>query len=125
MITVKVTGVDTAQARLKILREGAARLGRTRILVGSSLKYAYGIETGRHRGGRLARKAGGAYMLKKGLAAIHGTLPRDIASAVETGGSVYDAVFKNALRAQNVAMANTPVRTGSLRRSFHTVSEGR
>lgn len=125
MITIKVTGVDTAQARLRTMQQGAARLGRTRILVGSNLKYAYGIEKGRHRGGRLARAAGGAFMLQKGLDSIKESLPRDIAQAIDTGDSVYDAVYRNALRAENVAKSFTPVKTGSLRRSFHTVSEGR
>lgn len=123
MIDIKVKGVKEAQTRLRVMREGAQRLGGIRILVGSNLKYAYGIEKGRHRGGGLARSAGGAHMLQKGLDSIRETLPNDIARAIETGDSVYDAVFRNALRAENVAKANTPVITGTLRRSFHTVSK--
>lgn len=125
MIILKVTGIEQAQAYLKVMEEGARRLGGTRILVGSDLKYAYGIEHGRHRGGSLARAAGGAMMLHQGLESVRDSLPRDIVKAIETGGSVYDAVFKNALRAENVTKQQTPVKTGSLRRSFHTVSEGR
>lgn len=125
MIKIEATGITVAQRRLGIIEEGAKRLGRTRILVGSNLKYAFGIEYGRHRGGRLARRAGGAGFLRKGLDSIRGTLPADISQAIESGGSVYDAVFRNALRVEDVAKANTPVVTGTLRRSLHTVSSGR
>jgi hypothetical protein len=125
LIKIQVTGVTVAQRRLEAMREGAKKLGSTRILVGSNLKYAFGIEYGRHRGGRLARRAGGAGMLQKGLAAIEGSLPRDIAAALEAGGSVYDAVFRNALRVVDVTMANTPVKTGTLRRSFHVSTRNR
>lgn len=122
MIKINVTGITIAENRLNTIRDGVRKLGGTRILVGSNLKYAFGIEYGRHRGGRLARRAGGARMLSKGFDSIQGTLPRDIGQALETGGSVYDAVYRNALRAADVTMANTPVKTGTLRRSFHVVS---
>jgi hypothetical protein len=125
LISIRVEGITTANQRLETFQEGARRLGRMRILVGSNLKYAYGIEYGRRRGGRLARRAGGAFMLKKGLDSIQATLAADISRAIQQNGNIYDAVFKNALRAQDVTMANTPVKTGSLRRSFHTVSESR
>lgn len=124
-IDFHVIGLDKAVAYFKKLAEEANRVGKIRILVGSNLKYAYGIEYGRHKGGRLARRAGGAFMLKQGFDSVQDTLRADIARAIETNGSVYDAMFKNALRAEAVAKANTPVKTGSLRRSFHTVSEGR
>jgi hypothetical protein len=125
MINIKIVGVEPAVSTLRLFKEGAERLGGLRILVGSNLKYAYGIEYGRHRGGRLARRAGGAYMLQKGFDSVVSTLKQDISQALATNGSVYDAVFKNALRAETVTKENTPVKTGSLRRSFHTVSEGR
>jgi len=125
VITIKVSGATVAQRRLQTMRDGAERLGNTRILVGSNLKYAFGIEFGRHRGGRLARSAGGAFFLKKGLDSIKDSLPRDIGNALANGSSVYDAMLKNALQLQNVAMANTPVNTGSLRRSLHTVTTRR
>lgn len=125
MIYLRVTGMRETQAALRTLQEGAARLGRTRILIGFSRVYAYGIEKGVDRSGRLRRKAGGAHMLEKGVDSIRKTLPEDIRSAIATGGSVYDAVYRNALRAENVTKENTPVRTGTLRRDAHTVSEGR
>lgn len=124
-IDFRVIGFEKAVAYLKQLIEESQKAGRIRILVGSNLKYAYGIEYGQHRGGRLARRAGGAMMLHRGFDSVQETLKADIADAIEKNGSVYDAMFKNALRAEAVAKANTPVKTGSLRRSFHTVSEGR
>ena len=123
MIKITVTGITVAEQRLRTIAEGAKRLGKTRILVGSNLKYAFGIEYGRHRGGRLARRAGGAGMLQKGLDSVRGSLPQDIGQALESGGSVYDAVYRNALRIVDVTMANTPVKTGTLRRSFHVSSK--
>ena len=45
---------------LKTLKDAAATAGGARLSVTSDLPYAYGIETGRHRGGTLARRAGGA-----------------------------------------------------------------
>jgi hypothetical protein len=125
LISFKMTGIPPAGQRLETMKEGIRRLGRIRILVGSNLKYAYGQEYGRHRGGRLARRAGGAYFLQKGFDSIRQSLASDVARAISANGNVYDEVFKNALRAEAVAKENAPVKTGTLRRSLHTVSEGR
>jgi hypothetical protein len=61
-------GAPAAAQRLALIRETAARLSRQTVSVGTVKPYAYGIETGRkYHSGRLARRAGGAFMLAGGL----------------------------------------------------------
>lgn len=62
-LILKLIGLDQALDNIVMVRSGAAELGRTRLSVGSDLPYAYGIETGRRRDGRIARKAGGLWFL--------------------------------------------------------------
>jgi hypothetical protein len=50
------------------LAAGARALGGARMEIGSRLPYAYGIETGFTRSGRVARRAGGAWCRRPGRA---------------------------------------------------------
>lgn len=117
---IQITGADQAGAYLKRLSEASRDVGQTRLTVGSPLVYSFGIETGRTRRGRVARRAGGAFMLHLGLAAAQRHLPALIARAIETGDrgagkQVEDAIRRTVL---GQVQRRTPVRTGRLRSSF-------
>ncbi len=55
---VKLLNLEEAKARLAELAASARTAQQMVAKVGSPLKYAYGIEFGRHRSGKLARRAG-------------------------------------------------------------------
>lgn len=113
-----VRGADRARAMLGLHADGARRLAVTRVVVDSPLPYAFGIETGRHRSGRLARRAGGAWMIRRGLAAA---LPS--AAEYARGADPLDPRWPRLLvalagRAVERARGYTPVVTGALRASL-------
>lgn len=117
-------GLEEAVKYLQNQQARAQAFQRVRVFVGSNLKYAYGIEFGQHRGGRLARRAGGAFMLTNAINAIRPEVD-DIFRAVGTSGFDFGtALWRLGMRVQTIAMSKTPVVTGSLRRSMHTVREG-
>lgn len=125
MAGVTVKGADAAVRSLTALSAGAASARGAIYLVGTPLVYGFGIETGRHRGGRLARRAGGARMLGKAVQAVRagGTewMTRLVRAAVRAGRPAdgRQLVHAVALRVLGFTQAGTPVRTGTLRRSFH------
>lgn len=122
MITLQMKGIEEASAYLKKLRGNLERLGKARIMIGSNLKYAYGIEFGRHRvSGRTARKMGGAFMLTNARKEVQADLIQEVKAAIVQGGDIDQALYRAALKAENIAKSNTPVKTGSLRRSLHTI----
>jgi hypothetical protein len=125
MINYEVGGIQEAITELKRLRDGIERIGKARVRVGSNLKYAYGIEFGKHKGGSIARAAGGVFMLTNAIKAIQEPLKRELIQALRNGQNPIDILIKYAFKAQNLAMANTPVKTGSLRRSLHTIVDDR
>lgn len=119
---VSIDGAETVRAYLQSLREGLGRAGDETIMVGSNLVYAFGIETGRHRGGRLARRAGGAFYLRDAFNSIKGRLEPEIAAALPRGqDAVLRAMLKLGYDVEREAKNLVPVRTGALRRSIHTV----
>jgi hypothetical protein len=123
-LSATLTGIKEALKYLADQESRARSFNRVRVLVGSNLVYAYGIEFGKHRNGRLARRAGGAFMLTNALKAVRPEIA-DIFSRMGTSGFDFAmALYRLGLRLQTIAMGNTPVRTGSLRRSMHTVREG-
>lgn len=118
--TVAVQGVAEARRHLEGMAEAAKAAGGRSYLVGSGLAYAYGIETGRHRGGRLARRAGGAHMLQRALDSVAPSIPAAVARALPRGaGAVDQALRKIAFEVESRAKAQTPVRSSALRASIH------
>lgn len=114
--------VDSAAATryLSSLADATAALGRMRLVAGSPVPYAYGIETGRTRSGRVARARGGARMVEHGMAETRRQIPRIVAQLLQrpTGGvakDVEDAFRRTALGA---IQSRTPVVFGRLRNSF-------
>lgn len=125
MLTVRLEGLQKATTQLERYRAAFREFSGKSVLVGSNLVYAYGIEFGRTRSGRLARRAGGAFMLSNALNEIRPSV-NDILRSALAGDvpNLGDALYKLGLRLQTIAMGQTPVRTGSLRRSMHTVKVG-
>jgi hypothetical protein len=117
---IEVVGDEVAVAALTRLARAAEAMAGTPVFVGSSLVYAYGIEHGRHRGGRLARRAGGAFYLTRGLAAVRTELPSTILAVLGASrGDPRRLLLGLGYRVQAAAMPLVPVRTGTLRRSIH------
>lgn len=121
MITIKVENLDAANDYLKRMIQSAQKIEKTTYLVGSKLPYAYGISTGRHRRGRLARRAGGVNYLQAGLDSAKFRIARAIVIALPKGPEEGARAMKGvALQVQRGAREAVPVRTGKLRRSLHT-----
>jgi hypothetical protein len=122
-VLIEVKGAREAAAAVNRLAAGARAAGGFRAFVGSHLPYGYGIETGQHAGGRLARRAGGAWMLTRALQSITPALPGQIAAGLARGpGGAEQALRAAAFEVKQRAAAATPVDTGALRASI-TVSE--
>lgn len=117
--------VDSKEAQRAIAEMEAARraVGALGLDAGSDLPYAFGIETGRRRDGRLARRAGGAHMVERGIAQAGPTLETWVAEGIPYGpGGVNNAVKRwGRLVARPAIQSLTPVRTDALRASITVV----
>jgi hypothetical protein len=118
LVAIRVDS-DKALAYLSQVRATAQRWGRSRTVVSSPLVYAFGVETGHHRGGSLARKAGGAFMMREGLAEVEPRIGPLIAGGFDKGPSIVPLMEANIGRMVVAAIQRrTPVRSGNLRDSF-------
>lgn len=117
--------LDSKEAQRAIAQmEAAVRaVGALQLDAGSDLPYAFGIETGRRRDGRLARRAGGAHMVERGIAQAGPTLEVWVADGVPYGvQGVNNAVRRwGRMVARPAIQGFTPVLTGALRRSITVV----
>lgn len=122
MITVELDS-EAAEAALRDMEAACRAVGAMTLDAGSDLPYAFGIETGRHRGGRLARRAGGAHMIERGIERAGPTLETWVADGIPYGPQgVNNAVRRwGRLVAQPAIRALTPVVTGALRASITVV----
>lgn len=117
-VSIHVDGLDRVRSLFGRILQAAAHANGPVIVLSSDRPYAYGIETGRHRSGRLARRAGGAFMFRDGIAAVRPRVPAALGKALLQGSAAVDAA-KRQLNADAVAevQRRTPVRTGRLRAS--------
>ena len=119
-ISIRSAGFDRVRSFLGGIAGAAARAQGPVISVGSPLPYAYGIETGRHRGGRLARAKGGAFMFRDALAVMKPRTGPALASAILRGTAAVEQAKRDLNRqAVEEVRKRTPVRTGALRDSVH------
>ena len=117
---IEVVGDEVAVAALSRLAAALETAAGTPVDVGSPLRYAYGIEYGRHRGGSLARRAGGAFYLTRALTAVRAEFPRTMVAALSrSAGDPRRLLLGLGYRVQAAALPLVPVRTGTLRRSIH------
>jgi hypothetical protein len=123
--SVRIVGLELVSAALERLGQGGQVLRSYRVRVGSSLAYAFGQETGRHRGGQLARRDGGAHFLEQALDAVRSQVGSVLRAALPKGPpAVRRALLSLGYLVQGKAQPLTPVESGQLRASLHTeVSE--
>lgn len=123
---VSLSGQQAFRAALNGWREGASVIGNARATFGSSLPYAFGIETGHHRGGSLARRAGGAYYIRDataaGIAYLETALPAFFAHPQPGGAGRILSAFYGVL--ETTARARVPVVSGRLQRSIRVQPSG-
>lgn len=83
--------------------------------------YAYGIRTGHHRGGRLARAAGGTYAIDHARDQVVPTLVMLMSNALLKGPAASQAVIDaGAQRIVDIVQSTEAMISGDLRRSYHT-----
>ena len=117
---VDVRGDKEVQAFLKKLQEGARAAEDTTVLVGSGLHYARYQEFGTRRGLR------GRHYLTNALRRVESRIGPELAAALPQGpAAVNAALLRLAYEVQAEAQRTAPVKTGSLRRSLHTVQSPR
>lgn len=133
---VSVQGGKEVQSVLQKLQEGAKSLPGVKIQVGSSTNYSYGIETGRTRGGAIARAAGGLNFLKRGLERASADFDQHgFGEALKDGPGAtlkFLIAFGHDVEREAKALLSpfpysprTRYHTGGLRRSLQTVYPGR
>lgn len=121
-LRITILGKPEAEAALRQLHAGIDALDGLTVRVGTAVVYAWGIEFGRRRDGRLARRAGGAFMLTRALQQVKPEITPVLAKALPAGAAATErALLGIGFRAEALAKAATPVQTGNLRRSLHTV----
>lgn len=110
---------DKALQYLMTVRQTTERWGRSRTVVSTNVVYAFGIESGYHRRGGLARKAGGAWMMREGLRDTEEHMSDLIFESFARGPSAVPLAEANIGRMVVAAVRrHTPVVTGNLRDSF-------
>lgn len=123
-MSVVIIGLDGVLGYFRGLTTAVQSANQVVVLVGSPLKYARPIETGMRRG-RMWRRAGPARMLGRALDEELPNIRRDVTRALERGQPVRDVLLSAGYKVQRRAQTYTPVRTGTLRRSFHTLESRR
>lgn len=126
-VEVRVTGLEKVTDLLRDVQQGAAAVGRTRARIVSDVPYSHWIEEGFYRSGRPGRRAAGpARFMEAGLERIRGILPAAIARNLEKGPQVVEHAISGVLgEGTKAAKAKTPVVSGNLRASLHTVGASR
>lgn len=118
LVAIRVDSDKVLQYLMQV-RQTAERWGRSRTVVSSNLPYTFGIETGFHRGGSLARRAGGAFMMREGLIDVEEHLGDLIVESFARGPSAVPLAEANIGRMVVAAIQrHTPVVSGNLRDSF-------
>lgn len=116
-ITLK--GLEDVEKQMARIERGLAALKDYTGVVFSRLPYAYGIEFGRHRvSGKLARKAGGSFYIRRAIDTVLSEGDRDLAEGLNkvTAPGVW-VVRRLALWARRLARQNAP-RGGKKSRSY-------
>lgn len=125
-VTIREQGLAKALKATQVYGEGARAANGPIAAWSSNKPYAFGIETGRHPRGRLARAAGGAFMFKKGIAETATQVPGIMGPAIIKGPAAVGGARR---KIQNEGQKNiqkyTPVRSGALRDSIQAVSRPR
>lgn len=118
-VTIRVHNLKKAADLVRQISASAQVWGKIKIRAGSPLVYARGIETGVKKSGQVARKAGGAWMFKKGIEQIKAIIRAGLGPAAIAGPAAVQALATSA-SAQLVTFVQeeTPEVSGDLRRSI-------
>jgi hypothetical protein len=123
-ITIRVNNLTRAVDLVRQISLSGEAWGKTRIRAGSPLAYARGIETGVRRNGVIARKAGGAFMFKKGIEKLKNTIRAELATAALMGPPGIAALARKASsQLVGFVQEETPVVSGDLRASVFAGTE--
>jgi hypothetical protein len=118
--SVRVLGIREVQTLLADIGASARAVSSLRVRALSREAYAYGIRTGTHRGGRLARRAGGTYAIDHARDQVVAKMPSVLAAALAQGPVAATAVIVDAAeRIVQIVQATEAVRSGNLRSSYH------
>ena len=119
MFRLTSRGFEDAQGALVRYTRGCAAVGQLRLKLQTGVQYAWGIETGYHRTGRLARRAGGAFYMRDSWRDTEPEVTRELARAIPQGDAGVLAVqHMLGPRWLMRAKARTPVKTGTLQGSI-------
>lgn len=126
MISVRLIGMEGTLKQIHTLQEGAQAHGDVRLVFGATLVYAFGQETGHHKGGRLARKDGGAWFIRDGYRQVAPSIPGRLASAVPRGEAAVKRIYKGiGDDLVGAGRARVPVRSGDLSRDIRSAFRSR
>lgn len=126
-LDVRVTGLDKVTELFRDLEHGAEYVGKLRARIVTDRPYAHWIEEGYYLHGRPGRRAaGGAHMMRAGLERITELVQPAVARNLEKGPQAVDRAVAGVLgEGTKTTKAATPVKSGNLRASFHTIGLGR
>lgn len=115
-LDIRAEGIGGVVASLGRLADAAATAGGATLEVFSPEVYAWGVETGYTRRGRLARRAGGAYMFRQGTNEGLRGFDQELAAALPKGpAAVVPAYLSRGRRVVTAIQSHTPVISGRLR----------
>lgn len=120
MPRIVLKGVTESAAWLRRYQRGLERLRGQTAYVYSRLPYAWGIEHGRHRkSGKLARRAGGSFYLRRAVATVQASARADISEGLARVQAPGPWILRRLARwVRRLARQNAPRRRGRLRRSI-------
>jgi hypothetical protein len=120
---VRVSGLDKTIELFRDLEKAAEVVGRMKARIVTAVPYAHWIEEGFYLHGRPGRRvAGPAHMMRRGLERIEDLIAPAIARSLEKGPQAVQRSVAGVLgEGTKTVKENTPVKSGNLRASFHTV----
>lgn len=107
---ITVQGMDDATKQLRRIERGIRSMANYEAFIYSSLPYAYGIEEGRHqRSGKLARRAGGSFYMRRAVDTVVSGMDEDITAGLTKVTAPGRWVLMRLARwARRLARANAP-----------------
>ena len=116
---VRINGIERAIRTFDQYGDSLRYVQNTRLSLRSRVPYAFGIETGYHRSGRLARRAGGAWYFRTAAQVVGPLVEREVVMAWPQGPQRVRQAWDGLIRkAANVAATVVPVVSGRLRGSI-------
>lgn len=64
---INLVGMEDVEKQMARIERGLVAMKNTEGIVYSKLPYAFGVHEGHHRGGKLARRAGGSFYIRRAV----------------------------------------------------------